>query len=141
MKGIVIYESLTGNTRKAGELIAAELTAAGIETVPCSTKQVDLQALSEADIVIIGTWTDGLFVVGQRPGGVGRLAQIPVIDGKKVAVYCTYALHKGKTLEKLTGVVARRGGDVIGGQAIRRDKINEGVNDFVDRLVGALQTT
>lgn len=139
MHGIVIYESLTGNTREAGELIAAELTASGVPTVACSTKQVDLPALSEADIVVVGSWVDGLFFFGQKPGGVRRLANLPVIDGKKAAVYCTYALDKGKTLDKLTGIVERRGGEVIGGTAIRRDRLKEGAIDFVDRLMGALQ--
>lgn len=135
---IVIYESLTGNTKTAGEMIATQLTYAGVPTVSCSTKQVALQQLSEADLVIIGSWTDGLFFFGQKPGGIGRLAKLPVIDGKKTAVYCTYALDKGKTLEILSGVVGRRGGDVIGGSAIRRDKIEEGVTNFVDRLLMAI---
>lgn len=135
---IVIYESMTGNTKTAGEMIAAEMSAAGIETVACSTKQVALQQLSEADLVIVGSWVDGLFFFGQKPGGSGRLGKLPVIDGKKAAVYCTYALDKGKTLDKLSNIVARRGGDVIGGAAIRRDKMDEGVANFVDRLLGAI---
>ena len=138
MKGIVIYESLTGNTRKAGELIAAGMTADGIETVACSTKAIDLQALSEADLVVLGTWVDGLFFFGQRPGGSGRLNKLPVLEGKQVAVYVTYALEKGKTLDKLTALVEQRlGGEVIGGQAIRRDKIADQAADFVARVVGA----
>ncbi len=137
---IVIYESMTGNTRKAGEMIADQLTAAGIDTVACSTKEILLQQLSEADLVIVGSWTDGLFLFGQKPGGIVRLANLPVIDGKKAAVYCTYALDKGKTLEKLSNVVARRGGDVIGGASIRRDRMDESVADFVDRLLGAIDS-
>ncbi len=139
MKGIVIYESLTGNTAKAGWIIAEELTQSGIETVACSTKAVDMQALSDADIVVIGTWTDGLILAGQRPGGVGRISQLPVIEGKTTAVYCTYAVKAGKTLEKLTGVVTRLGGNVIGGATIRRDHIESSASEFVDRLVAATQ--
>ncbi len=140
MKAIVIYESLTGNTRKAGELIAAGLTADGIETVACSTKAIDLQALSDADLVVLGTWVDGLFFFGQRPGGSGRLSKLPVLEGKQVAVYVTYALEKGKTLEKLTALVEQRlGGTVIGGQSIRRDRIADQAADFVARLAGAAE--
>lgn len=140
MKAIVIYESLTGNTRTAGHLIAAELTGAGVETVVSPITGVDLQALSEADLVIVGSWTDGLFFFGQRPGRIGRLIKLPVIDGKKAAVYCTYALDPGKTLEKLAGIVSRRGGDVVGGIAIKRNAMEAGAADFVDRLLGALET-
>jgi hypothetical protein len=138
MRAIVIYESLTGNTRKAGHMIAAELTAAGVESVACPITAVDLQALSEAELVVVGTWTDGLIFFGQRPGRVGRLARLPVIDGKLAAVYCTYAIETGRTLEKLSGVVGRRGGNVIGGMAIKRTNLEGGSREFVDRLIGAL---
>jgi hypothetical protein len=138
VRAIVIYESLTGNTRDAGDLIAAELNASGVETVASSITEIDLQALSEADLVVVGSWTDGLFFFGQRPGRAGRLASLPVIDGKKAAVYCTYALNAGKTLDKLAGIVGRRGGEVIGGVAIKRNDLEGGAVDFVDRLFGAL---
>ncbi len=140
MRAIVIYESLTGNTRKAGHLIADELTRSGIEASACPINEVNHQALSEADLVIVGSWTDGLFFFGQRPGRIGRLAKLPVIDGKRAAVYCTYAIDTGKTLDKLAAIVGRRGGNVIGGVAIKRTNLEQGSIDFVDRLVGALGT-
>ena len=138
MRATVVYESLTGNTATAGRLIAAELTAAGIEAVACPITRVDLQHLSQSELVVVGSWTDGLFFFGQRPGRAGRLATLPVIDGKKAAVYCTYAVNAGKTLPKLERIVARRGGDVIGGYAIHRKRMEDGAAEFVDRLLGAL---
>jgi hypothetical protein len=141
MKATVVYESLTGNTATAGQLIAAELSAAGIEAVACPITQVDLQSLSESDLVVVGSWTDGLFFFGQRPGRSARLAALPVIDGKKAAVYCTYAVNAGKTLPKLSRIVTRRGGDVIGGFAIHRKRMEAEAAEFVDRLLGALDAT
>ncbi len=138
MKAIVIYESLTGNTREAGHHIAAELTRSGIECAASPITEVNLQALSEADLVVVGSWTDGLFFFGQRPGRIDRLAKLPVIDGKRAAVYCTYAIDPGRTLDKLAGVVGRRGGEVVGGMAIRRNDLAGGAVEFVDRLYGAL---
>lgn len=139
MNATVIYESLTGNTELAGQIIARELNAAGIETVACPITQVDMQSLSRSELVIVGSWTDGLFFFGQRPGRSNRLAKMPVIDGKQAAVYCTYALHTGKTLEKLSRIVRMRGGDVVGGVAIRRDDIEAGAVEFVDRLLGVIE--
>ncbi len=141
MHAIVIYESLTGNTAKAGAEIAAQLTAAGIETVASPITRIDLAALSRADLVIVGSWVDGIFLAGQKPGRAGRLAKLPVIDGKKAAVYCTYALKDGKTLAKLANIVERRGGDVIGGYAIRRDRLERDTTSFVDRLLAALDSS
>lgn len=139
VRSVVIYESLTGNTRHTADLIAAELRAAGGEATVSPIDSVDLTALSKADLVVVGSWVDGLFFVGQKPGRAGRLRGMPVIDGKKAAVYCTYAIDPGKTLSKLSAIVADRGGDVIGGLAIRRSSMEEGARDFVDRVLAALE--
>jgi hypothetical protein len=140
MNAAVIYESLTGNTAKAAELIATELTRFGIMAKASNITQVDLRSLSEADLVIVGSWVDGLFLFGQKPGREGRLKNMPVIDGKMAAVYCTYAVEKGKTLDKLSRIVEERGGDVIGGYAIKRTDISGGVEEFVGRLLSAIDT-
>jgi flavodoxin len=138
MRAVVIYESLTGNTAKAAGYIAEALTAEGVATTVCPTTAVDYQAVADADLVIVGSWTDGLFVVGQRPAKAGRLAQLPFITGKKCAVYCTYALDNGKTLDKLADIMRGRGGDVIGGMAIKRNKLEAGSKELVERILGVL---
>ncbi|MEM9890087.1 MAG: hypothetical protein AAF962_04430 [Actinomycetota bacterium] len=140
MKAIVIYESLTGNTRDAGHLIASGLSRSGVEAVACPITEIHHQSLSEADLVVVGSWTDGLFLFGQKPGRIGRLANLPVIDGKKAAVYCTYAIRVGKTLPIMSRVIGERGGEVIGGYAIKRDDLAGGAEEFVDRLLAALDT-
>ena len=135
----MIYESLTGNTRRAAGLIAAELTAQGIGAVVCPVDHIDYQALSRADLVIVGAWTDGMIFFGQRPGRAHRLRAMPVMDGKRALVFCTYAIDPGKVLEKLTRVVEDRGAKVLGGMALRRDRLAEGAREFVARLLDAVE--
>ena len=138
MNAIVIYESLTGNTKKAAGFIVAELEAQGVSASACPTTAVEYQALADADLVIVGSWTDGLFLFGQKPASAGRLSQLPFLSGKKAAVFCTYALETGKTLEKLEKIVQDRGANVIGGMAIRRNKLEEGSADFVGRVLSVV---
>ena len=135
MDAVVIYESLTGNTAKAGRAIAAGLSARGIPAVACPITRIDYAALARADLVVVGSWTDGFIVVGQRPGRAGRIAKMPSLAGKRAAVYLTYAIDSGKALQKLADAVADRGAEVLGGTTIRRDKLAEGVDDFVGRLL------
>lgn len=135
MHAVVIYESLTGNTRKAAHLIAAELRAAGHDAVACPTTGIDYQALHEADLVVVGGWTDGLFFVGQRPGRAGRLRSLPSLVGKRAVCFVTYALDAGKTLDKLIAIVEGLGATVEGGMTIRRDKLEEGARDFAERVL------
>jgi len=136
MKAVVIYESLTGNTRKAAGMIVKELGRNGIAASAWPTTAVNYQALEDAELVIVGTWTDGVIIAGQRPGRAGRLKKLPFMAGKRVAGYITYAIDPGKTLDKLVAILEDRGGDVLGGVAIRRDKLDDGVRDFVGRVLG-----
>jgi menaquinone-dependent protoporphyrinogen IX oxidase len=141
MKAVVIYESLTGNTRRAAGHIGDHLAAAGVETTVCPITNIDYAALGAADLVVIGSWTDGIFVVGQRPGRAARLRKLlPAMNGKRAVVFCTYALDCGHTLEKLTRLVQEHGAEVVGGMAIRRDRVDEMVPEFVDRVLNAVST-
>jgi len=135
MRALVIHESLTGNTRAVAHLIVDQLTARGWEASECSSRRVDLGALQQADLLVVGTWVDGLLLVGQRPGGRTHLAQLPLLHGKPTYAYVTYAIHPGHTLDKLTALLEERGADVQGAMTIRRDHAEAGAIDFVDRLV------
>jgi flavodoxin len=132
---VIFYESLTGNTRKASHLIGAELEAAGHHVTVNPVNAVDHEALHEAELVIVGGWTDGLFFVGQRPGRAFRIRKLPAMVGKRAVCFVTYALDAGKTLEKLVALIEDRGATVEGGMTIRRDKLAEGSRDFVARVL------
>ncbi|MGI8793943.1 MAG: flavodoxin family protein, partial [Acidimicrobiales bacterium] len=96
MNVVVIYESLTGNTKKAAERIGSALRRAGAQATVCPVNRVDYEALSQADLVAVGAWTDGFVMFGQRPGRAGRLKRLPAMKGKKAVVFCTYAIDQGK---------------------------------------------
>jgi sulfite reductase alpha subunit-like flavoprotein len=138
MNAAIIYESFTGNTRKTAHLIAQELTKAGVGASVSPITNVDYQALEVADLVIVGTWTDGIVIAGQRPGRAARLRHLPVLDRKRCLVYITYAIDPGKALQKLTRIMEERGANVLGGMAIKRNDLEGGARDFVARLLDAI---
>jgi flavorubredoxin len=138
MNVAIVYESLTGNTKKASELIGRELTRAGVAASVFPITRLNSQALASADLVVVGTWTDGIIVVGQRPGRAQRLRALPVLNGKRCLVFCTYAINPGKTLDKMTRIMQGRGAEVLGGMALRRQDLEGGAKDFVDRLLEAI---
>jgi hypothetical protein len=139
MRAVVIYESLTGNTRKAAGFIAAALERGGVATTVAPITSVDYQALAEADLVVVGTWTDGLVLFGQRPGRSGRLKKLPYIAGKRCAVFVTYAVDAGNVLDKLVAMMEDRGADVIGGMAIKRNDLAGGAKDFAERVLDVVE--
>jgi len=138
MVAVIIYESLTGNTERAANLMATGLRAAGVPTTVCHVTDIDYQALAAADLVIVGSWVDGIFVIGQRPGRGQRLRRLPVLDHKRCLVFCTYALNPGKTLEKMRRILEGRGANVLGGMTIRRKNLEQETKEFVGRLLEAI---
>jgi flavorubredoxin len=128
---VVIYESLTGNTARASRLIAEEVAARGVDVAIYPITDIGLKDLAEADIVFVGTWVDGLILFGHRPGRAGRIKSMPVIDGKRVAAFMTYAVHAGKALDRFARVLEERGAEVVARSLLRRDHLDAGISDFV----------
>lgn len=139
MKAAILIESLTGNTWKAGELIAANLQQEGWSITGFSAvKTPDHASIQEADTVIVGTWVHGLFVVGQAPWAIDRLRALPAMSGKKAVAFCTFALNPGKSLDVMTNTLLSRGAEVVGGLALHRGKLAEHSEEFAVRLVDSL---
>ena len=139
MKAALLVESLTGNTWKAAEVIGTKLSQerwsiTGLSKVGAP----DLASVEAADIVLIGTWTHGLFVVGQTPWALGKIANLPTMRGKKAACFLTFALNAGKSIDKLSTAVGQTGAEVIGGLEIKRNYIDQHTDLFVERLLGAV---
>lgn len=136
MKAAILVESLTGNTWKAGELIADQLQQVGWGiTGLARVRQPDYAAVQAADLVLVGTWVHGLFIVGQTPWALGELAKLPVMRGKMAAAFLTYALNPGSSLQKMTKVLDSLGADVLGGVALHRAKLPQHTEEFAARLV------
>lgn len=139
MKATLLVESLTGNTWRAAEHIADDLRAEGWSINGLTKlRQPDLGAIQDADMVLVGTWVHGLFVVGQTPWAAARISNLPAMRGKRAAVFCTFALDPGRSLDRLTSAVRATGADVVGGLALNRSKLAEHSETFASRLVTAV---
>jgi hypothetical protein len=138
VKALVIWESVTGTTHKAANRIAAGLRAGGIEASVSPVTRVDLAALSAADLVVVGSWTDGLVFVGQKPGRQARLWNLPYLTGKQAFVYCTYAVDAGHAVDKLADIVRDRGAEVIGGQKVHRFHLARDCDAVVRQILAAV---
>lgn len=139
MQIAVVYASRTGNTRRAAELVGTAMQDRGHAVSVHSVDDLDFKALADADLVVLGTWVAGHFVIGQKPGDAKRLAKVPKLTGKPVAIFLTYALDPGSALGKLERALVREGVDVVGGYAWKRSALPAGIEDFVDGVLGAVQ--
>lgn len=142
MRAALLVESLTGNTWKAAEKIASNLQQEQWEVTGLSpVRRPDHASIQAADIVLVGTWTHGLFVVGQSPWAMATISNLPAMRGKRSAVFLTYALDAGSSLDKLTSAVSATGADVIGGLLVKRNHLDAHTEAFADRLIGAVEAS
>lgn len=138
MRAVVIYESLTGNTARAARLIAEEVAAHGVDVSVYPITDIGLKDLAEADVVFVGTWVDGLILFGHRPGRAGRIKSMPVVDGKRVAAFMTYAIHAGKALDRFSRVLTERGAVVVARGLLRRDRLDQGIEELVSEALATV---
>lgn len=136
---VVLFESLTGNTRRAAEMIGGAAKARGAEVVVRPITSFDFHELSRADLVFVGTWVDGFVVAGHRPGRAGRLRKLPVLDRKPMAAFLTYAINPGKALAKTEQVLRGRGASIVASRQFRRDRLELGMEEFVDEALRRVQ--
>ncbi len=141
MKIAVVYASKTGNTRRAAELIGTDFEDRGHDVSVQSVDDLDYKWLADADLVVLGTWVAGHFVIGQKPGDARRLAQVPKLTGKQVAIFMTYAINPGPALAKFEKQLTAVGADVIAGYAWKRSALPAGIDAFVDGVLGAAKST
>jgi hypothetical protein len=88
--------------------------------------------------VFIGTWVDGLVLFGHRPGKAGRIRSMPVIDGKRVAAFMTYAIKAGKALDRFQKVLTERGAVVVARGLLRRDHLERGIDELVTEALATV---
>ena len=138
MKVVVVFESRTGNTERAARLIGGSLVAAGHDVAVFPTDGVDLHTLSEADLAIVGTWTDGAILFGHRPGGAGNIAKhLPTMWDKPTYGFVTYAVRPGNVLRGFNRLLESKGANVLGALELHRKHLETDAPDFVDGVLKA----
>jgi hypothetical protein len=63
---------------------------------------------------------------------------MPVITGKRVAAFCTYAINSGKTVDSLADILSDLGADVVATAKIHRKRIAEEAKAFAAEALGAV---
>ena len=142
MNVAVVYESRTGTTHEAARLVAGGLQSAGATVSIAPVDDLDFTDLAQADLIVVGTWTDGLFFFGQRPGGAGKIAgNLPDIWDKRVWSFVTYAKNPGRAHQKLGEVLEAKGGRTLGASAMHRHRLPEDATTMVDAIIDHFAAT
>ncbi len=140
MRAVVVFESRTGNTRRAAEMIGGELNRTGAEVSVRPVHGLRLSEVAEADLLAVGTWVDGLVLFGHRPGGTAKLMTLPSLHHKPVAAFATYKWYPGNCIDQIADLLAYKGADVIHRRAFDKSHLDTLVPRFVDATMAAMGT-
>ena len=90
----------------------------------------------EADLICLGAWVKGLFIVLQHPseGAINFVKNMGDLSGKKAVVFCTYKLAIGSTLSQMAKVLEDSGATVVGRFKYRGPEPNKEFTSFAAAL-------
>lgn len=111
----IVYDSSTGTTENAAKAMANVLEGSGHQCKVQSVSRADPDEVSQADLICIGSWVKGIFVILQHPTDetmrfIDRLGNL---TGKKALVFCTYKLAVGSTLQRMAQGLEQKGAQVV----------------------------
>ncbi len=141
-----MYQSLRGGTRRAANEIAKSFQALGAAVGTYPVTNIDAQFVLNADLLVIGTWTDGLFGLGAKPAQIGKLNTLPDISQKKTSIFVTYEISPSKSLQQFEEWAIDRGVNLVHQQSFKvrgpfRKDISEEIEDFTRKSIEAITST
>ncbi len=94
----IVYETSTGITRQFAEEIGDYLGGLGLEVSVESIDDADPAVVATADRVLLGCWTNGIFIAFQHPTDrwVAWARKLPAIAPDRLGLFTTYKLATGR---------------------------------------------
>ena len=107
----IVFESNTGTTATAAQAMGRELASLCHQCQVQSVAKADPAEVAKADLICIGAWVKGMFVVGQHPseGALKFIDRLGNLAGKRAVVFCTYKIAAGSTLSQMGKALETQG--------------------------------
>ena len=134
----IVYRSATGTTRRLAEEIGTHLASRGVATTVQSVGDADPASLAGADIVLLGCWTSGLFVVAQHPDEpwLAFVRDLPRLDRARVGLFTTYKLATGSMFARMRAALAGKADRLDLELKSRGGHLSDAGRQALDRFLG-----
>ena len=108
MKTSIIYNSHSGTTKAYAEEIEKFLSGNGLECKIFSIDNYDKEFLRLSELVMLGSWTNGLMIIAQHPDRSWKrfVEEMPDIRNKSLALFTTYKIATGSMFRKMEKILA-----------------------------------
>ncbi len=133
---VVVADSLGGHTRSVADTIAEVVGTTGATVEVCRLQDATRAVLARADLLVVGTWTEGLVVARVGPSSATKewLAALPPLAGTRAVVFCTYGVSPKDTLAVMRRALEDRGAEVVASGAFGPGKLAQRAEDFARGL-------
>lgn len=111
MKGIVIYHSITGNTKKIAQAIYAGMRQTGEACSIAKIKDITLQDLSSYDLIGLGS---PVMYFRELHNVTNFIESMRNVEGKHSFAFCTHGTIPGGYFARTVPAMTQRGLTVIG---------------------------
>jgi len=142
LKVLICYDSMGGTTKKIADDIAEKFSSSTKSIVVKSIKDTSKADVVYADLVLCGTWVEGLIFtkVGPSKAMLAWLKQLPNMPGKKAALFCTYGVNPKTTLKQMESILSAKNMDVIGNMSIKSSdikniKYEKAIDSYLSEMV------
>jgi len=142
-RAAVVYRSHSGVTRRYAEEIAGHLRGCGVDTTVASVGECDTRSLAEVDLLLLGCWTSGLFVIRQHPDQpwVAFAREIPALPHARVALFTTYRLATGGMFRRMQAELPPGVPEPALTLRSRDGRLSEADGTALDRFVAGVAAT
>lgn len=142
----VVYQSQHKKARRAAEEIISAAHDWGMDASLGPIDDLDADSILNADVLVAGCTTKVDTPFGGEATATTRtwIDQLPDLDGKPCAVFCTYSFfphtfadvttRTAEVLDSLERGLELKGGKVVASQAILNRNMSEGANALVARI-------
>jgi flavodoxin len=137
MQIAIVYDSSTGTTAKAAESMGKTFRDLGHECHVLDVRNAKPADVAQAELLCIGSWIQGLFVIRQHPTSrtMAFINQLGDLTGKRAVVFCTYKIAAGRTLHTMATALRASGATVVGQFKFRGPVPNSKFAEFASSLV------
>ena len=113
MTAAIVYRSHSGTTRRFAEEIAAHIESRGIAATVQSVGECDPASLAGVDLLLLGCWTNGFFVIAQHPDEpwLAFVRDLPTLGRARVGLFTTYKLATGSMFRRMRSALAAKTSD------------------------------
>lgn len=132
-KAIIVYLSKKGTTKYYGHNIGKHIESKDISVDVKSIYDVQPEEVANYDIVLLGAWTHGLFLLFQHPDKPWKefAQKLPSLADKKIGLFTTYKIATGVMFKKMQSIIGTEKGTATMFLKARGEELtNANINDL-----------